>query len=68
MKQICINRLLQETKNPEEDEEPFTLRKIDIDALLDYGQVRPLEEKGSPQQEKSHAHKMNVKFPPDRSY
>lgn len=51
MKQICINRLLQETKNPEE-EEPFTLPKIDIDALLDYGQVRPLEEKGSPQQEK----------------
>lgn len=52
MNRICINRLLEETKNPEEDEKPLTLRKIDIDALLDYGQVRLLEEKDSPQQEK----------------
>ena len=42
MKRICIHRLLEETKDLEQDEEPLDLWKVDIDALLDHNQIRPL--------------------------
>lgn len=45
MDRICINRLLEETKDLEQDEEPFDLWKIDIDALLDLNMIRPLKDR-----------------------